>query len=124
VTKPIGLFLVLGTASFIAGLILLDEAEGLRNEARSRSPSRDEAACVNAAEQATRNLAWLADSHPQRAQGLLLLARDAAWAPVCAASRADGAALQHRILVIVATPMAPGAIEAAGDLAGLLERGR
>jgi hypothetical protein len=43
---------------------------------------------------------------------------------VCAASRADGAALQHRILVIVATPMAPGAIEAAGDLAGLLERGR
>jgi hypothetical protein len=116
------LFLVLGTASMIAALIILDEAEGRRGRARQRH--RDAGACMTAAGEAARNGPRLAVGHPQREQGLVLLLRDAAWAPLCAHARADGVGLQRRILEISATPGAPGADLAGADLAHFLEEGR
>lgn len=57
-----------------------------------------ERACLLAAGNTRTTLSWLAPGHPRRAAGLLLLTRDAAWAPVCAKDAREGERLRDEIL--------------------------
>jgi hypothetical protein len=67
-------------------------------EYRPRLVARDlPRACTLAAANAMGTEAWLASSHPRRETALLLLTRDAAWAPVCAKDPAAGERLRNEI---------------------------
>lgn len=80
-----------------------------------------ERACALAGGNARANEAWLAPGHPRREDALLLLSRDAAWAPVCARDRAAGALLRSEIDADLATADASNAGVLARRLVVLLE---
>ena len=78
-------------------------------------------ACTMAAGNVRATLSWLAPDHPRREDGLLLLSRDAAWAPVCARDRGAGAKLRSQIDDAMGQPDAPGAVSLATQLVVVLE---
>lgn len=111
------IFIVLAVIlAFMSGLAL-----GVRD--RGCRPDRElDRACALAAGNARSTLPWLAPGSSRREAGLLLLSRDAAWAPVCARDRAAGSKLRLEIDAAQATPDAGGAAELGARLAALLER--
>jgi hypothetical protein len=78
-------------------------------------------ACAFAAGSVRSTMSWLAPDHPRREAGLLLLSRDAAWAPVCARDRGAGAKLRSEIDAALAQQDAPGAVALASRLVIALE---
>lgn len=55
-------------------------------------------ACLLAAGNARTTAAWLSPGHSRRDAALLLLPRDAAWAPICAKDLRTGELLRDQIL--------------------------
>jgi len=94
----------------------------ISREWQQECPTRDTGrACALAAGNARATLPWLTEGHPRREAGLLLLSRDAAWAPVCARDHAAGARLQNEIDAAIANLDAPGAGVLALRLVMILE---
>lgn len=88
-----------------------------------RKRCRDlEGACLLAAGNARTTLAWLVPGHPRREAGLLLLSRDAAWAPVCAKDPRVGDQLRNQILDATGNAEALNARPLAERLIVVLER--
>lgn len=93
------------------------ETQGIK----ARHDAELDRACTLAAGSVRSTLSWLAPDHPRREAGLLLLSRDAAWAPVCARDRGAGAELRSQIDDALGQRDAPGAVSLASQLVVLLE---
>ena len=112
--------------SYLAGVwtacvVVAVLANVLPAERRGAAQGKIERGCLLAAGNARVNAAWLAEGHPRRESALLLLSRDAAWAPVCAQDRKAGEALRDEILSVVGEPNAAGAQASAARLIDMLD---
>lgn len=106
-------------AAMVTSTDRAEERARVGNERR-----RVERACLLATGNARATMPWLEPSHHRREAGLLLLSRDAAWAPLCARDPSAGEALRNRIIDETATPTASRAADLARELVRTLEEGQ
>jgi hypothetical protein len=106
---------------FMVALIITVAGRVDVDSIKARHDGELDRACSMAAGNVRATLPWLTPHHSRREAGLLLLGRDAAWAPVCARDRGAGAELRSQIDAALGQPDAPGAVSLATQLVVALE---